>query len=48
MTHQGERRLGVVEAFVAVRDQCPSGAVQRVVRQARGTSVLVVPSDDGD
>jgi len=29
----GERILGVVECFAAVRDQCPSGAVQRVARQ---------------
>lgn len=28
-----ERMLGVVEAFTAARDQCPSGAVQRVARQ---------------
>ena len=29
-----ERDLGVVEAFVAVRDQCPSGAVRRVAERA--------------
>jgi hypothetical protein len=29
----GERVLGVVECFTATRDQCPSGAVQRVARQ---------------
>ena len=29
-----ERPLGVVEAFTVVRNQCPSGAVQRVARQA--------------
>jgi hypothetical protein len=29
-----ERPLGVVEAFTVTRDQCPSGAVQRVARQA--------------
>jgi len=28
-----ERPLGVVEAFSVTRDQCPSGAVQRVARQ---------------
>jgi len=28
-----ERPLGVVEAFTVTRDQCPSGAVQRVARQ---------------
>jgi len=27
------RPLGVVEAFTVTRDQCPSGAVQRVARQ---------------
>jgi hypothetical protein len=32
-----ERMLGVVEAFTAVRDQCPSGAVQRVARQGLET-----------
>jgi hypothetical protein len=29
----GERLLGVIECFTATRDQCPSGAVQRVARQ---------------
>jgi len=29
-----ERQLGVVEAFVAVRDQCPSGAVRAVAERA--------------
>jgi hypothetical protein len=29
-----ERNLGVVEAFLAVRDQCPSGAVRRVALDA--------------
>jgi len=29
-----DRPLGVSEAFLVVRDQCPSGAVQRVARQA--------------
>lgn len=29
-----ERPLGVVEAFTVTRNQCPSGAVQRVVQQA--------------
>jgi hypothetical protein len=29
-----ERPLGVAEAFTVARDQCPSGAVQRVARQA--------------
>ncbi len=33
MSEAPERPLGVVEAFMAVRDQCPSGAVQRVARQ---------------
>ena len=28
------RRLGVVEAFTAVVNQCPSGAVQSVARNA--------------
>lgn len=28
-----ERPLGVMEAFTVTRDQCPSGAVQRVARQ---------------
>jgi len=27
------RPLGVAEAFTVTRDQCPSGAVQRVARQ---------------
>lgn len=34
MKQEGERRLGVVEAISAVRDQCPSGAVQAVARAA--------------
>lgn len=29
-----DRKLGVVEAIVAVRDQCPSGAVRRVAERA--------------
>jgi hypothetical protein len=29
-----ERRLGVVEALVAVRDQCPNGAARRVAGNA--------------
>jgi hypothetical protein len=29
-----DRKLGVVEALVAVRDQCPSGAVRRVAERA--------------
>ncbi|MCG8590188.1 MAG: hypothetical protein MJE66_12925 [Proteobacteria bacterium] len=29
-----ERQLGVVEAFVAIRDQCPSGRVQTLAEQA--------------
>ncbi len=29
-----ERRLGIVEAFVSVRDQCPNGSVQAVARSA--------------
>lgn len=33
-TEEGsERPLGIVEAFTVTRDQCPSGAVQRVARQ---------------
>jgi len=31
---EAERPLGVTEAFTVVRDQCPSGAVQKVARQA--------------
>ena len=33
----GGRRLGVIEAFMAVRDQCPSGSVQSVARSALET-----------
>ena len=29
-----ERPLGITEAFTVVRDQCTSGAVQKVARQA--------------
>jgi hypothetical protein len=29
-----ERTLGVIEAFIAVRDQCPSGAVRSVATRA--------------
>jgi hypothetical protein len=29
-----ERNLGVTEAFIAVRDQCPMGSVRRVAMQA--------------
>jgi hypothetical protein len=29
-----DRKLGVVEAIIAVRDQCPSGAVRRVAERA--------------
>jgi hypothetical protein len=29
-----DRTLGVIEAFVAVRDQCPSGAVRNVAERA--------------
>ena len=28
------RNLGIVEAFMSVRDQCPSGAVRRVAMDA--------------
>ena len=31
---EDERPLGIVEAFHVTRDQCPSGPVQRVARQA--------------
>lgn len=34
MSDQGERQLGVVEAFVSVRDQCPSGRAQTIAKQA--------------
>ena len=34
MSEKAERPLGVTEAFTVTRDQCPSGAVQRVARQA--------------
>lgn len=34
MADEHERRLGVTEAIVAVRDQCPSGAVRQVARGA--------------
>jgi hypothetical protein len=34
MSDEPTRPLGVVEAFTVARDQCPSGAVQRVARQA--------------
>lgn len=37
MSEEAERPLGVVEAFTVVRDQCPSGAVQRVARQGLET-----------
>ena len=33
-----ERNLGVVEAFIAVRDQCPMGSVRRVAMQALDTA----------
>ena len=33
MSDQGERQLGVVEALIAVRDQCPSGRAQAIARQ---------------
>ncbi len=40
MADEHERDLGVVEAFMAVRDQCPSGAVramaERAIESARG------------
>jgi hypothetical protein len=29
-----DRNLGVIESFIAVRDQCPMGAVRRVAMQA--------------
>ena len=32
-----KRPLGIVEAFTVTRDQCPSGAVQRVARQGLET-----------
>ncbi len=31
---ESERKLGVVEAIVAVRDQCPSGAVRTCAERA--------------
>jgi hypothetical protein len=34
MAPEQERLLGVTEAIVAVRDQCPSGAVRQVARNA--------------
>jgi hypothetical protein len=34
MTSDYERTLGVIEAFIAVRDQCPSGAVRSVAVRA--------------
>ncbi len=34
MTDDYARTLGVTEAFVAVRDQCPSGAVRSVATRA--------------
>ena len=33
----GGRRLGVIEAFTAVVNSCPSGAVRRVAEQALDT-----------
>jgi hypothetical protein len=29
-----DRNLGVIEAFIVVRDQCPMGSVRRVAMQA--------------
>lgn len=37
MSATEDRPLGVMEAFTVTRDQCPSGAVQRVARQALET-----------
>ena len=37
MAPEQERLLGVTEAIVAVRDQCPSGAVRQVARGALET-----------
>jgi hypothetical protein len=34
MSEQNPRRLGVVEAFVAVRDQCPRGPARATARSA--------------
>ena len=34
MAAPGKRRLGVVEAMVAARDQCPNAAVRAVAEQA--------------
>ncbi len=34
MADDYERNLGVIEAFMAVRDQCPSGAVRSMAVQA--------------
>ena len=34
MAGKYERDLGVVEAFMAVRDQCPSGSVRAVAERA--------------
>ncbi len=32
MSDTTPRKLGIIEAFVAVRAQCPNGSVQRVAR----------------
>ncbi len=37
MAAEHERLLGVTEALMAVRDQCPSGSVRQVARSALET-----------